>query len=187
MESVDEKMKAHINRVIELSGGKEALNREVDERLTAINRKWNQDIVSSGRILRAHLFVEFYMTNFLLETTEGSLSKRQVERLTFAKKIDISENSQNTRIGVFIEGIRQLNRIRNQLAHNLSIQISHDALLPILNTLEFTCLRNALAKPSSPSTDPIDIIEDFSKHAATIFDGETDPNSLGKRFNQAMR
>ena len=54
-----------VKRIIELSGGTEKLHYEMDYKLAKINEKWNQNIDSIGRILRAHLFVEHFMTECL--------------------------------------------------------------------------------------------------------------------------
>ena len=53
-------------RVIELSGGKDKFNEEMDSKLARINEKWNQDVDAIGRILRAHLFVEHFVTECLV-------------------------------------------------------------------------------------------------------------------------
>ena len=55
-------------RAIELMGGQEAFLRAADQELENIHQKWNQNIELIGRILRAHLFVEHYMTEYLAKT-----------------------------------------------------------------------------------------------------------------------
>ena len=61
-------------------------------------------------------------------------------------------------------GIRHLNSIRNRLAHSLTTEISDDDGNALLEIELFRAMREEGAKPKTPSTDPVDIIEDFSKH-----------------------
>jgi hypothetical protein len=70
-------------RVIELSGGKDKLNKEMDSKLAKFNEKWNQDIDAIGRILRAHLFVEYFITECLV-SFNPSLGDVKETRLTFS-------------------------------------------------------------------------------------------------------
>lgn len=149
-------------RVIELSGGKDKLNNEMDEKLAKINEKWNQNIDAIGRILRAHLFVEHFVTE-CLEAFNPKLGNIKEARLTFAQKLTLIENySEETK--ELSKGIKRLNKIRNQLAHNLESTVSDQDKESLLSVSFFKTLREELAKPGKASDDNLVVLEDFAKH-----------------------
>jgi hypothetical protein len=173
-----------IQRVIELSGGKAALNLATDQKLAFINEKWSQDVITIGRILRAHLFVEYFMTDCLssISPNLGSLEKA---KLSFSQKVSLFGDS-SAGIGRLLPGIKRLNAIRNRIAHTLRAEITEEDISVILSDVYFKALRNELAKPGKPSCDKLDVIEDFAKHVGSCLESEGDPNSLSKRFAQAF-
>ena len=172
-------------RVIELSGGKEKLNDEMDSKLARINEKWNQDIDAIGRILRAHLFVEHFVTECLV-SFNPALGNIKEARLTFSQKIALIENySDETK--ELSTGIRRLNKIRNQLAHNLEGNVTEQDKESLLSVTSFKALREALAKPGVPSIENLDVLEDFAKHVGGRLASLADPDSLAKRYEQVFR
>ncbi|ABZ76736.1 hypothetical protein Shal_2177 [Shewanella halifaxensis HAW-EB4] len=171
-------------RVIELSGGKDKLNREMDGKLEKITEKWNQDVDAIGRILRAHLFVEHFVTECLL-SFNPKLGDIKEARLTFAQKITLIESySEETK--ELSKGIRRLNKIRNQLAHNLAGTVTDQDKESLLSVTSFKALRNELAKPGVPSDDNLVVLEDFAKHVGGRLASLADPDSLAKRFEQVF-
>jgi hypothetical protein len=56
---------AIVRRAIELLGGKQEFFAEADRELADVNGRWKQNIEVIGRILRAHLFVEHYIGEYL--------------------------------------------------------------------------------------------------------------------------
>ncbi|WP_284893594.1 hypothetical protein U0O11_16640 [Cobetia sp. D5] len=172
-------------RVIELSGGTQKLNDEMDQKLARINDKWNQDVGAIGRILRAHLFVEHFVTECLV-TFNPALGNLEKARLTFAQKLALIENY-SPEIEELVVGIRRLNKIRNQLAHNLEAKVTDQDKESLLSVKTFRALREALAKPSTPSDNSMDVLEDFAKHVGSRLESLSDSNSLAHRFQQALR
>lgn len=169
-------------RVIELSGGKDKLNEEMNSKLARINEKWNQDVDAIGRILRAHLFVEHFVTE-CLASFNPALGNIKEARLTFAQKISLIEDySDETK--ELSTGIKRLNKIRNQLAHNLSGNVTDQDKESLLSVTSFKALREALAKPSVPSSNNLDVLEDFAKHVGGRLESLADPDSLAKRYEQ---
>lgn len=79
-----------ILRVIELAGGKDILNERLDKKLNEINEAWNQNTDLIGRVLRAHLFVEHFMTRYLF-SKRNEFENESVERASFARKVDLIE------------------------------------------------------------------------------------------------
>ncbi|MCH8263078.1 MAG: hypothetical protein IIA77_08570 [Proteobacteria bacterium] len=171
-------------RVIELSGGKDKFNEEMDRKLTLINEKWDQDIDLIGRILRAHLFVEHYVTECLVyfNPNLGDLEKA---RLTFSQKLALFKNYSND-TKELAPGIKRLNEIRNQLAHSLKAFVTDQDKEVLLSVKYFRYMREAAAKPGVPSNENIDVLEDFAKHVGMRLASLSDPDSLAKRFEKAI-
>lgn len=173
-----------VKRVIELSGGKEKLNNDMDCKLAKINEKWNQNIDSIGRILRAHLFVEHFMTE-CLASFNPNLGDVNEARLTFAQKLALIEGYSLETIELS-KGIRRLNKIRNQMAHNLAGMVTDQDKELFLSVTTFKALRNELAKPNLPSDDNLVVLEDFAKHVGARLASLSDPDPLSKRFELAF-
>jgi preprotein translocase subunit Sec63 len=174
-----------IRKVIELSGGKDALNAEMDRKLSLINEKWNQDVDAVGRILRAQLFVEYFLTEYLI-ALNPNLGDLKGTRLTFSQKLSLVENHSNE-TKELASGIRRLNTIRNQLAHQLEAKVTDqdkESLLSLNNSFRY--LREALAEPNAPSSDNLVVLEDFAKHVGSRLASLADPEGLSPKISQAM-
>ncbi|MDD1626737.1 MAG: hypothetical protein LUQ26_04570 [Methylococcaceae bacterium] len=171
-------------RVIDLSGGKDKLNEEMDRKLNSINEKWNQDVDAIGKILRAHLFIEHYVTE-CLSHLNPNLSNLKDARLSFSQKILLLEGySEETK--ELATGIKRLNIIRNRLADSLKACVTDQDKESLLSVKSFRSLREELAKPGRPSEENIIVLEDFAKHVGSRLESLSDPNSLAKRFEQAI-
>jgi hypothetical protein len=171
-------------RVIELSGGKDKLNEEMDSKLVKINEKWNKDIDAIGRILKAHLFVEHFITECLV-SFNPSLGDVKEARLTFSQKLTLIEGySEETK--ELSKGIKRLNKIRNQLAHRLAGTVTDQDKESLLSVLSFKALRNELAKPGEPRDDNLVVLEDFAKHLGGRLSSLADPDYLAKHFEQVF-
>ena len=173
-----------VKRIIELSGGTEKLNCEMDYKLAKINEKWNQNIDSIGRILRAHLFVEHFITE-CLAYFNPNLGDVNEARLTFAQKLVLIECYSPETLELS-KGIRRLNKIRNQMAHNLAGTVTDQDKELFLSVATFNGLRNELAKPNLPSDNNLVVLEDFAKHVGARLASLSDLDSLSKRFEQVF-
>ncbi len=171
-------------RVIELSGGKDKLKAKARKRIDEINDMWAQNTALMGRILRAHLFVEHYITE-CLKSINPNLNGLDNARLTFSQKLALLENYSDE-IKDLAVGIKRLNTIRNRLGHNLNSIVTDQDLQIILSVNSFRELRDAFAKPNIPSNDAVDIIDDFAKHVGNWLESTADPNSLSQKFAQAV-
>ncbi|HIF9172212.1 TPA: hypothetical protein ACX6PS_000848 [Photobacterium damselae] len=174
-----------IARVIKLSGGVEKLKVNSDCSLQEINSKWHQHTEIIGRVLRSHLFVEHYMTGYLVSSSL-SISRKKADKLTFAQKVDLVEQANEPQLEELLAGIRCLNRIRNNIAHNLAIELTLDSIKAIADSKSFIVLRRELAKPNEPCSKPISVIESFSQHVGVVFESISDPNSLSRIFAKAL-
>lgn len=171
-------------KVIELSGGKERFNAEIDRKLGLINEKWNQDVDSIGRILRSHLFIEHFLTNYLI-ALNPNLGDLRGARLSFSQKLTLIE-SYSAETKELASGIKRLNKIRNRLAHRLEAKVTDQDKESLLSLKSFKALREELAKPNTPSSDNLDVLEDFARHVGSRLASLADPDDLSIRISLAM-
>jgi hypothetical protein len=169
-------------RAIELMGGKDAFFNAADQELEKIHTQWNQNIELIGRILRAHLFVEHYMTEYLAKTNPrlGDLNQA---RLSFSQKTELLEPS-NPDMADIVPGIKRLNKIRNRLAHKLNVQVTKEDSSFFLKSERFAALRSVREREKPLSPDPLDILEDFAQYTSTVFNYEFTP--LSRAISQAI-
>lgn len=171
-----------VKRVIELLGGVEKTRQITDQELGDMSHRWNQDIESIGRILRAHLYVEHYMTEYL-EKANPHLGSVVKAKLSFAQKIALLDPN-DPRLQEVKDGMKHLNAIRNRLAHRLSATVTPEDSAVFLRAPYFGEMRDERAKPGQPSNDPLDILEEFAQHASHAF---TQKFSLvGQAFARAL-
>lgn len=171
-----------VKRVIELLGGVEKTRQITDQELGDMNQRWNQDVESIGRILRAHLYVEHYMTEYLNKANPhlGSVEKA---KLSFAQKLALLDPN-DPRLQEVKEGIKHLNAIRNRLAHRLSATVTTEDSAIFLRAPYFGEMRDERAKPNKPSSEPLDILEEFAQHASHAFTQKF--SVVGQAFARAM-
>lgn len=171
-----------VKRTIELLGGVERTRQMSSDELNGMNARWQQDVEVIGRILRSHLYIEHYMTEYL-EKTNPNLGKVQDARLSFAQKVALLDPN-DFRLGEVIEGVKRLNAIRNRLAHRLNASVTQEDAAVFLQAKYFEAIRTELAKPNSPSQDPLDILEEFAKYASYAFTNKF--SEVDRALKQAM-
>lgn len=171
-----------VRRAIELMGGHDAFFKAADEEIADVNRCWDQNVAEIGRILRAHLFVEHYLTQYLSRANPrlGSLVKA---RATFAQKMALLD-ADNPDIATMLPGIKRLNEIRNRLAHNLGVQLSEDDKRIFLGCKRFAALRAARSEEESQTNEALEILEDFARHTVVSLTYEFTP--LSKAIAQSI-
>jgi hypothetical protein len=171
-------------RAVELMGGREKLIASMEAEYHAMKARWNKDVQMIGRILRAHLHVEYYLTEFL-QYTNPDLGSLDEARITFNQKINLLPND-DQKIDFLIPGIRHLNKIRNRLAHNLEATVTENDAAVFLQGL-FKAFRDEGAKRAARelSTNPIEVLEEFAEFASSMLHAPTAPHSMA--FAQAMR
>ena len=174
---------AIFRRAIQLLGGKQKFFTETDRELEDINGRWKQNVEIIGRILRAHLFVEHYIGEYLAKANPrlGALGEAKI---SFAQKVALLDAS-NDDIALILPGIKHLNKIRNRLAHNLDAQVTEGDATVFLGSNRFAALRAARTADQAQTNEPIDILEDFAKHVAMALNYEFSPTS--KAIYQAIQ
>ncbi|MGQ3486439.1 hypothetical protein [Roseovarius pacificus] len=154
--------------VIDLLGGRDAAFEKLDGEYHRMMAVWDQDAQSIGRILRAHLFVEYFLTEHI-RAKNPNLGSLDAARLTFAQKASLLDSKLVT-IKDVLPGIRRLNQVRNRLAHSLHADISADDANVLLGCRVFRAMREEGAKRKSqpPSKEPIDVLEAFALYVGSI-------------------
>jgi hypothetical protein len=161
-------------RLIELLGGREAARKLLDESHEERSRHWDQDTTGMGRILRAHLFVEHYLARYL-SVRNPNMGPIDDARLTFAQKVALVDRSDPT-VSYLTTGVARLNKVRNRLAHTLTTEVTPEDRDVFLSIRMFTALRDRLAEPNVPRMEPIDVLEDFARHAGLAYASASDPH-----------
>lgn len=167
-------------KTIELLGGRDKAFALLNTEFGEMRTRWNQDVVAIGRILRSHLYVEHYLTEFL-EKANPRLGSLSDARLTFTQKIQLlNPNQQLARV---VPGIKRLNAIRNRLAHRLDAHVTDEDAQVFLSDGVFEAMRTEGAKPGTPSSDPLDVLESFAQHVSTMLQHEF--SVFGNAFSKA--
>ena len=170
-------------KVVELLGGPKEATKLMEEEFDEVNRRWSQNTDTIGRILRAHLFVEHFLSAHLQAANPqlGSLDK---VRLTFAQKVALLDPL-DSRISEVRPGVMHLNAIRNRLAHRLDVSVTEADMRVFLQAPYFASLRLEGAKPGVPPSDPLEVLEAFAKYAAASFSHRL--SKLSQAFAEALR
>lgn len=169
---------------LELMGGREKAFAAMEADYDAMKERWNQDTDSIGRILRSHLYLEHYLTEYL-QHANPALGDLDEARLNFAQKANLLRSDAPV-IDMIIGGIRHLNKIRNRLAHNLRAAVTEEDAYVFLSQGIFRAMREEGAKGAGqePSTDPLDVLEAFAEFASAMLHNGT--TSHGEAFRQAI-
>ncbi len=141
---------------------------ELEQNIQYVNLLWAQDIAMIGRILRAHLFLEHFLTKFI-QKRNPELGSIERARISFSQKLDLVK-SKDQIINSLIPGIRRLNSIRNRVAHTMKAEISEADAKVFLRNAIFRAYREALAKGLKEKIKPntIELLEDYAKFAGII-------------------
>jgi hypothetical protein len=169
-------------RTIEILGGSEKAREVIDAEFGEMHRRWVQDVGTIGRILRSHLYVEHYLSEYL-EKANPRLGSVANARLTFAQKLELLDLRDPLQVEL-LPGINHLNAIRNRLSHRLSAEVTMKDASVFLNAKFFKAMRDAAAKPGIASQDPIDILENFAKYASSSLNNEF--SIISKAFTKAI-
>ena len=169
-------MKEYVDRVIVAHGGLEKFFALMDERLQAFNTVWDQDSGKIGRVLRAHLAVEHFITDYIRAKNPGLGSIDDV-RLTFSQKVALLPTN-DPAIGPLKPGLKRLNKIRNRIAHNLKVDVAQDDKTIFLGNAIFSAMRSERAKRlGHTADDPLSVLEQFSKFAAGLLHAAASPDA----------
>jgi len=143
-----------------------------EEVLGLLNRKTDE----FGFVLKCHLIIEYYIDSYL-KTAYPSILNWQSSRLTFSQKLELINNNR-TPIGVYYQGIKCLNSIRNKFSHRISYVIEKKDYKEIEEIM--TIWKNA---SNEPVPEGLALIESFTLWVCGNIDGMINginrTNSLG--------
>ena len=167
---------------VEYLGGPHLAHEVFSNEFGEMNRRWNQDTETIGRILRAHLYVEHYMNEYLRKANPrlGDISS---VRLSFSQKVKLLDRN-DPHIRHMISGIKHLNSIRNRIAHNLDVRVSEEDAEVFLKALPLKELRRQMQDTNDSSPEPLQFLEDFATHAAHALSQQF--SQFGAAFTRAL-
>lgn len=172
-----------IERLFQAYGGRDAFFAAMDKRFAEFNHAWDQDTGRIGRVLRAHLAVEHFLTMYL-QARNPNLAALEKARLSFAQKVELLSPEDKV-AGMLIPGLRLIGQIRNRVAHKLRVELTEQDEQAFLAIEMFVAMREESRKrPMSSyaprSGDPrLNVLEDFAKFASgTLHSGANPDNDL---------
>ena len=153
-------------RTAELLGGTTVLDSLIAIEFAELKRRWFLQTEEIGRILRAHLFVERYMNDYIAQTYPN-IDVLEKARLTFSQKTHLL-NPSAFDISRVLPGIRVLNAIRNSIAHHGIIKINDDQLRILAKECRGVVITPDDAEPASgkKAMTTVELIETFAQNAA---------------------
>lgn len=159
---MDRKIDEVTERLFELYGGPEALVSDFENRLREFDTQWNQNAELMGRILRAHLVVEYYLTKWL-QYKNPNLGSIDDARASFSLKVNLIGNC-DALVKECVPSLKQLNKVRNRVAHNLSVEILPEDEKIFRSTPFFKDFNNHEEYYyCRPDSLPIEVLEGFAK------------------------
>lgn len=163
--------------MIDLSGGPNVAFEKFDAEHKQLLAMWDQNADSIGRILRAHLFVEHFLTE-LLQAKNPRLGSLDNARLGFAQKVSLL-GTELSEIQDLVPGIRRLNKIRNRVAHSLHANLTAEDAETLLSCGFFRAMReeSARVRSQTSSQEPLVVIEDFALHVGARIQSSVSGNA----------
>ena len=159
---------AHIRRrAAELVGGEAEFQALADAEVARVQQLWNQNTDAIGRILRAHLFVEHFLTEYL-EKTNPQLGSLEKARLSFAQKTALLSTT-DAGVADSLPGIKHLNSIRNKLAHRTDTPVTENDASAFMSCRMFAAQQAQKSGPGTAGKQPIDVLEAFAKYTGIVF------------------
>jgi len=127
----------------------------MEEDLRVFNAEWRdfltRDDTLARTVLRAHLIVEHFL-DLYVRACNPAVTRWDEARLTFAQKLALADNP-GASLHFLMPGLRCLNRIRNQLVHNLQTTQEDINIQPIRQVI--SVWRKALGDPVPEGLDLI--------------------------------
>jgi hypothetical protein len=141
------------------------------------------DHAAVGTILRCHLVVEHYLNEYLAEAHPG-ISDFTAARLSFAQKLSLA-NHPKTVVAFIMPALKSLNKLRNELAYKLDVDLSTRVIQPIE---DFVKLWNEAAGHDVPRG--LAAVQNCTQVACIFLSGATGTmkrHGKGARLNWSVR
>ena len=183
MDARDERRARAVAEMMEKFGGREAFFGRLDKRYAEFTRVWKQDAERMGRILRAHLAVEYFVGMYLC-TMNPNLGDVAGARLSYAQKVDLLKAEENSMVAMILPGLRRLGAIRNRIAHRLQVDLTKEdedvfMAIGLFKASRVAKLGNYLEHAEvKPIADdpPLAIAEEFAQFASGLLHAAADPD-----------
>jgi hypothetical protein len=105
----------------------------IEEDLRIFNAQYREFVTKDhavvGSVLRSHLIVEHFLDRYLA-AANPAINGWSHARLSFTQKVALANNAQS-KVRMLIPGMQCLNRLRNQLVHNLNAEFDVASIGPI--------------------------------------------------------
>jgi len=154
-------------------GGEEEFFRQSNARVDAFNKMWDRDASDIGDILHAHLVVEHYLL-LCAQHQHPSLPDLSAQRLKYDQRLALL-SLENPLMKALLPGLRKLNKIRNDLAHRLHLEVAADDVKAMLACAPYMAMRKAGGHtiPDAPAK----IVVDFAHFAASMLNTMSAPDT----------
>jgi hypothetical protein len=125
---------------------------------------WDTDHNAKVVVLQCHLILEAFLTDYL-ENANPASARIGSSRLSFAQKLDLAYHPQ-TNFAFLMDGMKQLNVIRNRLAHRVGYTVTDTDISPMRDALRIW--NDAAGKPMP---NGLDVVQTFTELACGFLDG----------------
>lgn len=151
-------------RAAQLLGGEAEYRKIADQESAEALARWQLDTELVGRILRAHLYLERFVTENL-QRTNPMLGSVEKAKLSFSQKIELL-NQNHPDVADFTPGLRKLNSIRNRLAHQSGAEVTAEDVSTLMQCRTFSSAIRARLGKKVDDLKPIEVLEQFSRYAS---------------------
>ncbi len=148
---------------------------DLAEEFSELARRWAQDCELIGRVLRAHLFVEHFMNDFIARQNPN-LPRAGIDKLPFATKVGLLGHSKPF-IATYSSALWALNDIRTDFGHRLDSKVNQKRIVTILEAGEFVKYQEGIRAPVTDATPAVEVVEAFARLMGKIFHGESSPTA----------
>lgn len=142
--------------------GLENFHAELKNRVEESQKAWSSDFIGIGKILRSHLYAEYYLNKYLFKLY--NLKEKELDNLSFYKKLVYIEEK-NDSLKSLLPAIKKFNKIRNNMTHDLGYFLTIDETNYFKDIEEFKSYF-FITKTQINENLPIDVYELFSQFIA---------------------
>ena len=123
---------------------------------------WSKDREAVGRVLISHLCVEYYLERYIVAANPG-LGRLDKARLSFSQKMALAYGAEGHGMKFLDSGLRALNKVRNELAHNINARPDGKDLQPMRTLVRGWNKASGRAVPKG-----IDVVSEFARIASLL-------------------
>lgn len=98
-------------------GGMENFHKELEQRRKALQNMWSVDPIEKGRVIKAHLFVEYYLNLYLSKVK--NYKRNKIDTMMFWQKANVLTKTGGPDFKKMTRPLSRFNKCRNNLAHSL--------------------------------------------------------------------